>query len=138
MKSSIDGVVIKQVHTNCSLYTEHRAFSFSTNLPVHMLECEDLLIPGLYTCQPREAEKQVTSVVVQKVLRYSSNFRHKLIERMRTVKLCLSSAIAKASLLLRCGDVEENPGPLEKLGINSTVITVTMYFSHREEYRLQL
>ena len=32
------------------------------------------------------------------------------------MKLCLASAVVKASLLLRCGDVETNPGPLTKEG----------------------
>ena len=32
------------------------------------------------------------------------------------MKLCLASAVVKVSLLLRCGDVETNPGPLTTEG----------------------
>ena len=35
---------------------------------------------------------------------------------MRSMKLYLASAMVKASLLLRCGDVEINPGPLTSGG----------------------
>lgn len=40
-----------------------------------------------------------------------TNFWHSLCENFQGIKLCLSSAVVKASLLLRCGDVEKNPGP---------------------------
>ena len=45
-----------------------------------------------------------------------SNFWHSFCGKMRSIKLYLSSAVVKASLLLRCGDVEMNPGPLTREG----------------------
>ena len=45
-----------------------------------------------------------------------SNFLHSFCGKMRSIKLCLASALVKASLLLRCGDVEMNPGPLTREG----------------------
>ena len=45
-----------------------------------------------------------------------SNFWHNFCGKMRSIKLYLASAVVKASLLLRCGDVEMNPGPLTREG----------------------
>ena len=46
-----------------------------------------------------------------------SNFWQSFCGKMRNIKLCLASAVVKASLLLRCGDVEMNPGPLSIEGM---------------------
>ena len=35
--------------------------------------------------------------------------------KMKNITLSLVSAVVKASLLLRCGDVETNPGPVGKI-----------------------
>ena len=44
------------------------------------------------------------------------NFWQTFYGKMKNIGLSLISAVVKASLLLRCGDVEMNPGPIGKLG----------------------
>ena len=44
------------------------------------------------------------------------NFWQTFYGKMNSVRLSLVSAVVKASLLLRCGDVETNPGPVGKYG----------------------
>jgi hypothetical protein len=39
------------------------------------------------------------------------NFWQTFYGKMKNIRLSLVSAVVKASLLLRCGDVETNPGP---------------------------
>ena len=46
----------------------------------------------------------------------SRNFWQTFFGKMKSIRLSLVSAVVKASLLLRCGDVETNPGPVGKLG----------------------
>ena len=43
------------------------------------------------------------------------NFWQTFYGKMKSVRLSLASAVVKASLLLRCGDVETNPGPVGKI-----------------------
>ena len=44
------------------------------------------------------------------------NFWQTFYGKMKKIRLSLVSAVIKASLLLRCGDVETNPGPVGELG----------------------
>ena len=44
------------------------------------------------------------------------NFWQTFYGKIKNIRLSLVSAVVKASLLLRCGDVETNPGPDGKLG----------------------
>ena len=60
-----------------------------------------------------ETKVPVASTIKRNLFRSMSNFWHKLVEKVRSIKKCLSSAMVKFSLLLRCGDVEENPGPYD-------------------------
>jgi hypothetical protein len=39
------------------------------------------------------------------------NFWQTFYAKLKSIRLSLVSAVVKASLLLRCGDVETNPGP---------------------------
>ena len=43
------------------------------------------------------------------------NFWQTFYGKMISIRLSLVSAVVKASLLLRCGDVESNPGPEGKI-----------------------
>ena len=43
------------------------------------------------------------------------NFWQTFYGKMKSIRLSLVSAVVKASLLLRCGDVEMNPGPVGKI-----------------------
>jgi DNA-binding Xre family transcriptional regulator len=43
------------------------------------------------------------------------NFWQTFYGKMKNIRLSLVSAMVKASLLLRCGDVETNPGPVGKI-----------------------
>ena len=40
------------------------------------------------------------------------NFWQTFYGKIKNIRLSLASAMVKASLLLRCGDVEMNPGPV--------------------------
>jgi hypothetical protein len=44
------------------------------------------------------------------------NFWQTFYVKLKSIRLSLVSAMVKASLLLRCGDVETNPGPFSKEG----------------------
>jgi hypothetical protein len=44
-----------------------------------------------------------------------TNFWQMVYGKMKSIRLSLVSAVVKASLLLRCGDVETNPGPVGKI-----------------------
>ena len=44
------------------------------------------------------------------------NFWQTFYGKMKSIRLSLVSAVVKASLLLRCGDVEMNPGPVGDFG----------------------
>jgi hypothetical protein len=45
----------------------------------------------------------------------SRNFWQTFYGKMKSIRLSLVSDVVKASLLLRCGDVETNPGPEGKI-----------------------
>jgi hypothetical protein len=45
----------------------------------------------------------------------SRNFWQTFFGKMNSIRLSIVSAVVKASLLLRCGDVETNPGPEGKI-----------------------
>ena len=61
-----------------------------------------------------ETKVPVVSTIKWNLFRSMSNFWRKLVERVKSIKKCLDSALVKFSLLLRCGDVEENPGPYDQ------------------------
>ena len=100
---------------NDLLFNEHTDFPYCTKFPIR----SDL---DLFTCayffflgeEQIEAKVPVAGTVKRNLFRSMSNFWHKLVEKMKSIKQCLSSALVKFSLLLRCGDVEENPGPYDQ------------------------
>ena len=47
------------------------------------------------------------------LFRPRSHFWHRQMEKVITIKKCLTSALVRCSQLLCCGDVEENPGPYD-------------------------
>ena len=55
------------------------------------------------------------------------NFWHSICRKMRSIKLYFTSSVVNASLLLRCGDVEMNPGPLGEIVHPIDTYTCTMH-----------
>ena len=91
-------------------YTIHTVFPNSTRICVHTNRCNGPFIACLFIERYRTKE-QVTNSVMQTMLISVSNLQHNINGTMRSLKQFLASAVVKASLLLRCGDVEVNPGP---------------------------
>ena len=63
-------------------------------------------------CIMEKSERTDEQVVRGTLLR---NFWQTFYGKMKNIRLSLVSAMVKASLLLRCGDVETNPGPVGKI-----------------------
>ena len=96
------------IHT-CFLFNTHVAFPSSAN--IHGQYCKITISCVYYYMEKckRTDEQHACGIVLR-------NFWQNFCGKMRSIKLYLASAMIKASLLLRCGDVEMNPGPLGKLG----------------------
>ena len=92
---------------------KHTDFPYCTKFPVG--SDLDLLTPGYssYLNEKVDTKVPVASTVKRNLFRSMSNFWHKLAERVKPIKKCLNLALVKFSLILRCGDVEENPGPYD-------------------------
>ena len=48
---------------------------------------------------------------------------------MKTMKLDQNISVVQASLLLRCGDIEVNPGPLGREGEMTTLRNITTFIT---------
>ena len=63
----------------------------------------------LFDIRIMEKSKRTDEQVVQGIM--LRNFWQTFYGKIKNIRLSLVSAMVKASLLLRCGDVETNPGP---------------------------
>ena len=93
----------------------------------HFSKCQNYdLIVVIYLCKEKLMSARLLRAGMMSLFNAAvCNFLQKL---MKGIKQTLSVATVKASLLLRCGDVELNPGPLGEQHITVIHIMIIYYY----------